>query len=104
MVRGLSCQLSLAGCIAQSGNFPSLDKNLPVAALEYWKVSASASEKERIKDSEVTNIIDNAHEGLKQLITDFNQETTPYLACPDPGIAPKYNDYEHLERLQEWDN
>lgn len=43
-----------------------------------------------------------ALEGLKRMVLLFENEGVPYPARPLPGKGLKYNDYEHLARLQEW--
>jgi ATP-dependent helicase/nuclease subunit B len=39
---------------------------------------------------------------LSALVARFDDEKTPYAARPHPDHAPKYSDYGHLARLQEW--
>jgi hypothetical protein len=36
------------------------------------------------------------------LLKTFLCEETPFLACPNPKKAPTLKDYNHLERLEEW--
>jgi len=43
-----------------------------------------------------------AKQGLLDLIAKFDDPATPYHALPGGGAMPAWNDYEHLERVQEW--
>ena len=43
-----------------------------------------------------------ARVGLEQLIAKFADPATPYQAVPKPDLQPRYDDYAHLARLQEW--
>jgi ATP-dependent helicase/nuclease subunit B len=47
-------------------------------------------------------ITDKALDGLKALISAYDDENTPYNAVPHPEYAPKYSDYKHLARIAEW--
>jgi ATP-dependent helicase/nuclease subunit B len=40
--------------------------------------------------------------GLLDLIAEFDDPDTPYHPLPRPEAMPSWNDYEHLERVQEW--
>jgi ATP-dependent helicase/nuclease subunit B len=44
----------------------------------------------------------DALDGLEALVLRFSDPATPYLAQPDPERAPRYTDYAHLARLDEW--
>jgi ATP-dependent helicase/nuclease subunit B len=47
-------------------------------------------------------LADEARGGLERLIAEFDDPETPYLSQPDPSRAPRYSDYRHLARIQEW--
>jgi ATP-dependent helicase/nuclease subunit B len=47
-------------------------------------------------------LIDATLTGVQTLIAAFDDPATPYLAVPRPDKAPRYSDYEHLERQKEW--
>ena len=40
--------------------------------------------------------------GLTALLDYYDDPETVYLARPDAEIAPRYSDFDHLERVQEW--
>jgi ATP-dependent helicase/nuclease subunit B len=43
-----------------------------------------------------------AEAGLRRLLQYFDGPGATYAAVPDPRFQPRYNDYEHLERVLEW--
>ncbi len=99
---GLSPQLPIEAVIAGAGGFDGLVA-APVAELAYWRLTGSyppAEFKPLLHDAE--ELRREAALGLNALIEAFDDETTPYLAVPRPDHAPRYNDYEHLERTREW--
>ena len=97
---GYAPQLTLEGAIAQAGGFKGL-KAAPVAALDYWRLGGRAGgEIKPLKDGPA--LIGLALDGLRRLIAAFADERTAYPAVPNPGFAPEYSDYRHLERVDEW--
>jgi ATP-dependent helicase/nuclease subunit B len=96
---GLSPQITLEGLIASKGGFSDFTEH-EIKELLHWKLSGGAE----ITEEKTTKpeLIKEAEEGLKSLINLFTNANTPYLPCPNADKAPKYNDYEHLERVKEW--
>ena len=45
-------------------------------------------------------LVEAAEAGLLGLIEAFENQETPYLAVPDPGLAPAFDDYAHLARIK----
>ncbi len=72
------------------------------AALElaYWKLSGvlGALETKPLK-VDAQEIVTFYVEGLRALFDYYAQEGARYFICPQPDAAPRYNDYEHIERL-----
>ncbi len=96
---GYEPQLPLLGLIAAEGGF----KNIPKAAigeLAYWELNRE-SEITRVKGSP-DDAGEKARAGLEHLVTTFADPATPYQAVPKPDLQPRYDDYAHLARLQEW--
>jgi ATP-dependent helicase/nuclease subunit B len=56
------------------------------------------------KGPDTTQLTAEALQGIQSLFRAFHDESTPYLASPDPErmINTDYNDYAHLERVSEW--
>lgn len=50
----------------------------------------------------MNELIQRTEEGLIQMISAFQSEKTPYEVCPIPSESPRFNDYTHLARMQEW--
>ena len=99
---GYAPQLPIEGLIAINGGFYDKEQK-PIAAtvverLIYWKLGVKKTE---IPLSNGTLLAD-IEKKLKKLIHEFDFETTPYLARPNPKHLLKYSDYEHLARVKEW--
>ena len=77
----------------------------PVIALEYWRLSGLAIPGELkciAAGAEARDLIGAALAGLQELVARFDDPGTPYRAVPVARNAPRYSDYEHLERVKEW--
>jgi ATP-dependent helicase/nuclease subunit B len=99
---GVASQLALEAAILREGGF----RDLPAGAvrhLAYWRLSGGdpPGEIKPVKE-DAEQLADAALDGLKALITAFDNPDTPYAAIPRPGYAPRFNDYAHLARLREW--
>ncbi len=107
ILSGLSSQMPLEALIVQKG---ALTAQLPgegVGTAEYWRLAGeyALNEAKTVGDAKKTSLhelITRAEAGVQALIDAFDNPNTPYLACPDTGKRPRYNDYDHLERLPEW--
>lgn len=103
ILNGLSPQLPLEAGMVQSGAFEGIDQNT-VAYLGHWVLSGSGNggEEKQVKKAAATDLGDQALKGLASLVTLYNQPETPYYSLPRPSAKPRYNDYAHLARVQEW--
>ena len=102
LLSGRAPQLPLEALILARGGFPDLDPG-SVASLAYWRVGGGRPPG-RIDsvDSDVAELVARAEAGLRELIAAFDDPNTPYHAIPDPGRAPRFNDYDHLARTGDW--
>jgi ATP-dependent helicase/nuclease subunit B len=102
---GFAPQLALEAAMIEHGGFDGIDKSV-VAEIAYWKLGGGdpAGEVMRREDdpAKLRARIDATLEGVKAMIAAFDDPATPYLAVPRPDKAPRYSDYEHLERQKEW--
>jgi len=105
VMAGVSPQLALEAMLAEAGGFKGVPA-APVADLRYWQVTggntAGADRAAGGRDHDTRRLIEQARAGIERLLADYARADMPYASLPDPAIAPKYNDYLHLARLQEW--
>ena len=99
---GVSSQLSLEAVIAEAGGFEGVPAGL-AATLTYWKLSGGDPPGELSPaGADIAALAAEARTGLENLIAEFDDPETPYLSQPDPSRAPRFSDYRHLARIQEW--
>lgn len=102
VMAGLSPQLSLEAAMIREGAFPGIDPG-EVAALTYWKLSGGdPAGKISAAGDNPDELAEQALAGLTALLDYYDDPSTVYLARPDADIAPRYSDFDHLERVQEW--
>jgi ATP-dependent helicase/nuclease subunit B len=110
VILGLAPQLALEAAIIQGGAFEGLSKGT-VARLEYWRLSggATSGEVHEVRQPgrgggpvDPNALADEARAGLVALLRAFGQDGTAYPPVPRAEHAPRFNDYEHLERIGEW--
>ncbi|MGH7001889.1 MAG: hypothetical protein ACREEA_10330, partial [Stellaceae bacterium] len=75
-------------------------------ALIHWQLTGGDPPGRARTDADgvdaVCALIDAARQGLERLIARFDDPATPYRAWPQPDKRPRYSDYTHLARVQEW--
>lgn len=99
---GLAPQLPLEALILRRGGFADLSEG-EATSLDYWRLTGGEPAGEmRAHDRDVAALVEAAEIGLLGLIEAFGNEETPYLAVPDPDLAPAFDDYAHLARIKEW--
>ena len=98
-------QLPLEALMLQQKAFPNIHPET-VSALEYWMLNGSGQGGKitRCTNDEIDmqELIENTQQNLMTLIESFSQKETPYLSLPRPDKVPRFNDYLHLARVQEW--
>ncbi len=104
--KGLSPQLPLEAIILEEAGFKDIGKNT-VSEILYWKVTGSGEKPVELasainKKTTAEKTINDAREGVKNLVEFFAQENTPYISYPRMNINIGYTDYEHLSRIKEW--
>ncbi len=99
---GFAPQLPLEAALAIQGGFNGVAP-APVSCLEFWRLSGGDPAGERVPaGADIALLAEAAHDGLERLVAKFDDPATPYLSRPDSGRAPRWSDYEHLARVQEW--
>lgn len=102
VVRGFSPQLTLEALIALAGGFKGVNAG-KVGSLEYWKISGGQPPgKITPINDDINRLEQEALEGLTALMETFLDEDTPFLPTPRPRLAPRFNNYAHLSREEEW--
>ena len=94
-------QLPLEALILREGGFAGCDAYAP-GSLQYWVLSGPAGGSITALDETLETLSDQTHESLKQLIQIYDDPDMPYMSLPRPDQAPRFNDYEHLARIREW--
>ncbi|MEI8394449.1 MAG: double-strand break repair protein AddB [Rhodospirillaceae bacterium] len=99
---GLSPQLPLEAVMAEAGAFIGLEK-APVGELAFWRLSGGdpAGEEKPVRGSPA-ELAAEARCGLEALIRTFDDPATAYRSRPRPRHAPRFDEYAHLSRVQEW--
>lgn len=99
---GFAPQLPLEAALAIQGGFKGVPA-APVSCLEFWRLSGGDPPGERVPaSSDIELLAETALAGLERLVAKFDDPATPYLSRPDSSRAPRWSDYEHLARVQEW--
>ena len=99
---GYAPQLPLEAVIAVEGGFENIDAKA-VSELAYWRLTGRGEGGEAYLAGENADVLRaEALEGVRQLITAFDDPNTPYEARPHPDLAPAYGHTQHLARVKEW--
>ncbi len=97
VARGVAPQLAIIAWLIEQQK----EKLLPAGELwraEFWELKGSYPVGD-IKKIEAALDFQNTEAGIRSLLEYFSRDDAIYRAVPNPNIAPKYNDYEHLERI-----
>ena len=101
MALGMTPQLPLEALMARRGAFGGVSA-AAVSALEHWWLTGRG-EGGTVKAIRAPgDAADEAEAGLLRLIEIFDDPATPYHSQPVASAAPRYSDYAHLARVNEW--
>jgi len=96
---GISPQLPLEACIAMAGGFAGVPAG-PVEAFAYLELTGgNPPGREVSATDDALALAPLTRNRLENLISSYDDPDRAYLSQPDPEIAPRYSDYEHLARL-----
>ena len=99
---GFAPQLPLEAAIAQAGGFAGIPA-AAVAELAFWQLSGGDPPgKQTAVKGDLAALIAGARDGLAKLIAAYDDSSTPYPSRPDPDRGPRFSDYDHLARVQEY--
>ncbi len=106
IVAGLSPQMTLEAVILRENGFEEIKPKNDIQ-ISYWKLNGKNSGGEIIhipsktSKKDVSELIEEAYQGVKAILNKFRDDKTPYTASPRPDKI-KYNDYALLSREKEW--
>ncbi len=99
-IRGVYApQLAVEALIARAGGYG--EKAGGDIELSYWRTGGGDAQR-AIAVKDVAEVIAATERVLGEMIDAFYKAGAPYTAIPQPAHAPAFNDYAHLERLDEW--
>jgi ATP-dependent helicase/nuclease subunit B len=102
IAKGLANQLLLEALVIMNGTLEPYPGGVSkIQGLEYWKPAGNLDNCEIITVG--TENIAAAKARLEELIRRFDNAATPYESASDPSLAPRFNDYRHLTRREEWE-
>ena len=105
---GLSPQMTLEAVILREKGFKEFQETKNIE-LSYWHINGKREGGEKISipsarsKKDPAELIEEAYEGVKEILNRFREEETPYTASPRPDKVT-YNDYALLSREKEWLN
>jgi ATP-dependent helicase/nuclease subunit B len=92
-------QLAVEALIARAGGYG--DKAGGDIALSYWRTGGGDAQR-AIAVKDPAAVIGETERVLGEMIDAFYRDGAAYVAIPQPAFAPVFNDYAHLERIDEW--
>lgn len=99
---GLRPQLVLEAMIARAGGFPGIDGSA-IRDVEFWELKGGETPGRIARPvPDAADAVDLALTGVQRLAEHFCDPATAYVPVPRPEIAPGFNDYDHLSRIDEW--
>ena len=100
---GFKPQLALEAVLAEAGGFPDIAAE-PVRELAFWKLDGRSDGGLAYTPHglDVARVVAEAREGVRRLVAAFDDPAMPYLSRPRPESGPRFSDYDHLARVQEW--
>lgn len=99
---GFAPQLTLEAAMAAKGAFPGIPA-AAVSELAHWRLTGSGDGgQDKQVRGDLPELSRAAYDGLLALLTHYGRDDAAYPASPDPGFAPRFDDYQHLARNAEW--
>ncbi len=101
IIEGEYPQLPLEALMLQNGAF-SKTPPATISKLEYWLLNGGNGGGKITSTKFDKNLLQETRNNFQNLLDIFAQNDTPYISLPRPDKAPRFNDYLHLARVQEW--
>ncbi len=104
---GFAPQLTLEATIVERGGFAELNARSRVSEALYLKIKDDAKDMVqavgcRKDEKSLETLIAEHRDGLLNLANQFRDPNRSYPPRPYPQFEKKYNDYDHLARVKEW--
>ena len=102
---GFAPQLTLEAAMIERGAFRCAPAPSVVEKAVYVRLAGSEPISEReVRDAkrQFQELVYEHFEGAIGLLSQFRNETTPYLSRPFPQFASRFGAYDHLARVKEW--
>jgi len=98
---GIEPQMPLLGLMVAEGAFAGVSSRT-VHELLYWKLTGRVGHDELhvVKDGQ--GEIPKARAMLEAMLRRYADPHMPYLVEPQPEYVPRFDDYRHLGRIEEW--
>ena len=106
MTSGKLPQLPLEALMLREGAFT--DHGVPdtkTGTLSYWVITGGKTPgtvNSLTDEAAIDETVRAVEDVLYDLVKTYEQPETPYISLPVPARAPRFNDYAHLARIQEW--
>lgn len=104
IVTGATPQLPLEAMILEDGGFEAI-RNSHTGYIGYWKLTGGRKGTEVTAlnaDDQLQEIVKSTSQGFHDLLQTYADPDTPFACRPDPVRVPRFDDYKHLSRLDEW--
>ncbi len=102
---GFSPQLTLEAAMIARSAFEKVRAKEVTGAL-YVKIGGAKGvdtmQVKGDKDQSFADLVTDQYEELQKLLSQFRDETTPYVPRPYPQFTNVYGAYDHLARVREW--
>ncbi len=97
---GFAPQLPLEAAMAARGGFENLSP-ATTSRLLFLRLTGGETAGERRLISP-DDLVEETWANLVALLTQYENEDTPYLSRPRPMFQSRFGDYDHLARVREW--
>jgi ATP-dependent helicase/nuclease subunit B len=99
---GWSPQLTLEAAMIEAGAFEKIGVR-PVSGAAYIGLrKGGETHWLEWKDTRFADVVAAHRAQLKELLSQFSSESTPYASRPHPAFMSDIGDYDHLARVKEW--
>ncbi len=99
---GWSPQLTLEAAMIEAGAFPEIGARHVDGAAYIGLGKGGATQWLKWTDANFADIVATHRAQLRELLSQFRDESMPYASRPHPAFLSEVGDYDHLARVKEW--